>query len=361
MGKKVTLKDIAEATGVTTASVSMILNGKDIFRFTPELVSKVLDTARRMHYVSPAAKREQKHIAIISPSVNNPYHTTIITGIEHAAQANGYLASIYNTYWNPHTELAVLRQMDKRRFAGIIYAMNPIQIEKVLEINHHTPVVAIGDTVSDLGIDMVDINSFNAGCVVAEHLISLGHKHIAYLTTSLNSHHISRVRRCEGLRDAYRRFCPEGSVTVYCKDSQYEQEILSPDIELDSGKELAYECMKDPGITAIVSINDMVGYGVLDALLEAGCRVPEDYSLCGFDNSFPSAFRRMGLTTVDHSTVYHGAQAFHLLKEKMEDSINQDSAFPITRVEYKSKLILRGSTGVPRDRSAAHTDRSPIM
>ena len=349
MGKKVTLKDIAEATGVTAASVSMILNGKEISRFTPELVSRVLDAAKQMHYAPPASKSGQKQIAIISPSVNNPYHTTIIMGIERAALANGYLTTIYNTYWNPHTELAILNQMDKRHFAGIIYVMNPLQVEKVLEINRHTPVVAVGDTVSDLAIDMVDINNFNAGHIVARHLIGLGHRHIAYLTTSLNKHHIARIRRCEGLQDAYRQLCPEGSVTIYCKDNKYEQEIQSPDIELESGRELAYECMKNPDITAIVSINDMVGYGVLDALLEKGYRVPEDYSLCGFDNSFPSAFRRMGLTTVDHSTVYHGAQAFHLLKEKMEDSVKQDSAFPITRVEYKSRLVLRGSTGVPRD------------
>lgn len=348
MSKKVTLKDIAQATGVTTTSVSMILNGKDLSRFSPELVARVLDTARRLHYVTPSSKSEQREIAIISPSVNNPYHTTIIMGIERAALANGYLTTIYNTYWNPHTELAILKHMEKRRFSGIIYVMNPLQIEKALEINRHTPIVAVGDIVNNLGIDMVDINNFNAARIVAEHLIGLGHKHIAYLTTSLNDQHIARVRRCEGLQDTYRRLCPEGSVAVYCKDNKYEQEIQSPDIELDSGRALACECIKNPDITAIVSINDMVGYGVLDALIEKGYRVPEDYSLCGFDNIFPSNFQRMQITTVDHSTVYHGARAFHLLKEKMEASPNQATAYPITRVEYESTLILRGSTGAPR-------------
>lgn len=352
MGKKVTLRDIAEATGVTTASVSMILNGKELSRFSPELVSQVLDTAARLHYTPPSSRAEQKQIAIISPSVNNPYHTTIIMGIERAAVACGYLSATYNTYWNPQRELTILNQMEKRRYAGIIYVMNPIQIGRALEINRHTPVVAIGDSVSNLGIDMVDINNFSAACMVARHLIELGHKHIAYLTTSLNDHHIARVRRCEGLQATYRQLCPEGSVTVYCRDVKYEQELRSPDIELESGRELAFECMKDPTITAIVAINDMVGYGVLDALLERGYRVPEDYSLCGFDNIFPSGFLRMGLTTVDHSTVYHGGRAFHLLREKIEGRVEQGTAYPITRVEYESRLILRGSTGAPRKREA---------
>ena len=348
MAKKVTLRDIAEATGVTTASVSMILNGKELSRFTPELVRRVLESARRLGYTPPASRSRLQQIAVISPSVNNPYHTTIIMGIDRAALASGYVAHVYNTYWNPHVELAILNLLEQQRVAGIIYLMNPLQIERAREISRHTPLVAVCDTVNDLGIDTVDVNNFKAGELVAEHLIRLGHRHIAYLTTSLNAHHLARVRRCEGLQAAFRRLCPEGSVTVYCKDNRYEQEIQSHLIEMDSGRALALECIQNPKITAIVAINDMVGYGVLDGLLEKGYRVPEDYSLCGFDNVFPSGFRRMGLTTVDHSTDEFGARAFYLLREKAEDQLDKAAAIPITRVEYRSHLIIRGSTAAPR-------------
>ena len=77
--------------------------------------------------------------------------------------------------------------------------------------------------------------------------------------------------------------------------------------------------------------------------------MPEDYSLCGFDNVFPSGFQRMQLTTVDHGTIYHGARAFHLLKDRMETAGTHSAAYPITRVEYRSKLVERGSTGRPRE------------
>ena len=349
LGKKVTLRDIAEATGVTTASVSMILNGKDLSRFTPDLVSRVLDCAKRLEYAPPASRSRLRQIAVISPSVNNPYHTTIIMGIDRAALSSGYVAHTYNTYWNPHVELEILDMLEQQRVAGIIYLMNPLQSQRARELSRHTPVVAVGDIVNDLGIDTVDINNFRAGEIVAQHLLQLGHRHIAYLTTSLNAHHIARVRRCEGLQATWQRFCPEGSVTVYCKDNSYEQEIQSHLIEMESGRALARECIQNPRVTAIVAINDMVGYGVLDALLEHGYRVPEDYSLCGFDNVFPSAFGRIGLTTVDHSTVDHGARAFHLIREKIENSADGSSSIPITRVEYRSRLIVRESTGRPRE------------
>ena len=348
MSKKVTLRDIADATGVTTASVSMILNGKNLSRFTPELVSRVLDTARMLHYTVPSARNKIRQIAVISPSVNNAYHTTIMMGIDRAALASGYVAHIYNTYWNPNIELSILNLLEQQRVSGIIYLMNPLQAKRAREIDRHIPIVAIGDIINELGIDTVDVNNFQAGQMVAEYLIGLGHRHIAYLTTSLNAHHISRVRRCEGLQEAFRRLCPEGSVSVYCKDNKYEQEIQSVTIEMDSGRELAYECIQNSKITGIVAINDMVGYGVLDGLLEKGYRVPEDYSLCGFDNVFPSGFHRMELTTVDHSTQDHGASAFHLLRGRMEERSEKQADYPITRLEYRSRLIVRGSTAAPR-------------
>ena len=330
LSKKVTLKDIAEATGVTTASVSMILNRKNLSRFTPELVARVLEAAQELQYVPPSARNKTRQIAVISPSVNNAYHTTIMMGIDRAALASGYVAQIYNTYWNPLTELTILNMLAQQNVAGIIYLMNPLQAERAREIDRSIPIVAIGDIVNELGIDTVDVNNFQAGEMVAEYLIGLGHKHIAYLTTSLNAHHISRVRRCDGLQAAYR------PVTI----------------EMDSGRELAYECIQNPKITGIVAINDMVGYGVLDGLLEKGFRVPEDYSLCGFDNVFPSGFRRMDLTTVDHSTQDHGASAFHLLRERMEERPEKMADYPITRLEYRSRLVIRGSTGRPREGTA---------
>ena len=93
----------------------------------------------------------------------------------------------------------------------------------------------------------------------------------------------------------------------------------------------------------------MVGYGVLDGLIEKGYRVPEDYSLCGFDNVFPSGFHRMELTTVDNTTQDHGASAFHLLRDRLENRTENPAVYPITRLEYRSRLIIRGSTAAPRE------------
>lgn len=349
MLRKPTLKDVATTCGVSSASVSMILNGKSLNRFSPDTVTTVVEAARAMGYRGPSTKSETpRQIAIISPSVMNPYHTSLIMGIEQEAFLHGYHTTIHNTYWNPNTERYILDTLDHSRIAGVIFVMMPLEVRKAQELNRRIPVVAVGDRINELGIDTVDINNFNAARQVARHLIGLGHRHIAYVTTAMNDHHVARVRRREGLEAAFREECPEGGISIFCKDNPYEKEILIEDIEYLSGRELAGECMKNPRITAIVAINDMVAYGVLDALMEAGRKVPEEYSLCGFDNVFPSGLQRMQLTTVEHFIKKHGGSAFRLLLEKMTAGPSQEEGDPVTRVEYQSRLIIRDSTGRPR-------------
>ena len=166
MSSKPTLRDIAEATGVSTASVSMILNGKSLERFSSQRVASVLAEAERIGYRTPSARCSGRQIAILSPSVSNPYHTMMISGIDAAASAAGYQTAIYNTYWNPRTESHLLDTLDFSRVAGIIFAMTPTQPAKVRELSRRVPIVAVGDRVTDCGIDTVDVDNFGATLTV---------------------------------------------------------------------------------------------------------------------------------------------------------------------------------------------------
>ena len=92
--------------------------------------------------------------------------------------------------------------------SGVIFAMIPQQPQLAYQLSKYLPVVAIGDRRSDLELATVDMNNFTAGQLIGKHLTDLGHKHVAYLSTTLNDQHTSRVRRYQGLEDA-------------CKDDQY--------------------------------------------------------------------------------------------------------------------------------------------
>lgn len=98
----------------------------------------------------------------------------------------------------------------------------------------------------------------------------------------------------------------------------------------------------------MVAINDMVSYGVRAALIDAGKRIPEDMSLCGFDNIYPSRFPGVDLTTIEHAIVERGRSSIRLLSEKLRGESEFIDQNAITRVEYQSNLVLGSTTGPVR-------------
>lgn len=191
MAKKVTLKDIAAAAGLSPASVSMILNHRSINRFNVETVERIFALAKEMGYKNSKGqsfslvKPSDTLIFIICPSVFNPFYTTIIQGIEIAARKQGFVTSVRTTYWDTETERFIMEQARKFHVAGVIFAMIPQQPQLAYELSRQLPVVAIGDRRGDLELATVDMNNFTAGQIVGKHLLGLGHRHLAYLSLSL--------------------------------------------------------------------------------------------------------------------------------------------------------------------------------
>ena len=94
----------------------------------------------------------------------------------------------------------------------------------------------------------------------------------------------------------------------------------------------------------------MVGYGTYNAILDRGLRIPEDISLCGFDNIFPSHLKGVSLTTIDNSLTECGKSAFRLLQEEIASYEHHGKFEPITHVEYKCRLVVRTSSGIAPQR-----------
>lgn len=353
MEKKVTLKDIAAKASTSPASVSMILNHKSIDRFSEETISKVFASAKSLGYEGNRSKSKKYSliqpadtmITIICPSIFNPFYTTIIQGIEIAARKEGFTTSVRTTYWDTATERFILEQAKALKVAGVIFAMIPQQPHLAYELSKDLPVVVIGDRRSDLELATVDMNNFTAGQLMGKHLLDYGHRQLAYLSTTLNEQHTSRVRRCQGLEEACKAYA-DAKLQVFTKEITPDYEITHVDVEYATGYELANICLdKAPATTAIVTINDMVAYGAYDAIIERGLRIPEDISLCGFDNIFPSKLSCIGLTTIDNSLTECGKSAFRLLQEEIAYYARHGSFQSITHVEYKCQLKARKTSG----------------
>ena len=350
MAKKVTLKTIADKVGVSAAAVSMVLSEKHLNRFTAERIKQINDAAREAGYEAKIKSKNFLNVVIIiCPALVNPYYSTLIQGMERAAYQLNLRTSIFTTYWDKAQEESILKYAKKNNVLGIIYAMIPQLPEEASLLSKTIPVVAVGDLNTSMNFDTVDINNFSAGRMIARHVIELGHKNIAYITTGLDSFHSSRVQRYKGLQVECEKAGLLNMPVLFCKSLSTKEELNRITAEHDTGYELTKRCMeKMPEATALIGINDMVAYGIIDAVLDSGKRIPEDFSVCGFDNIFPSAQRNVSLTTVEHFIFEKGSRAVSLINSKFKAKPDFNTENAVIRVEFTPKLVIRSSTAGAR-------------
>ncbi len=359
MGKKtaVTLKQIAEVTGFSQASISMILNKRPDVSFSEDTVRLVHSTAKKLGYEKKADANRNKRsfgdnlVAVLCPNISNPYYSTLVQSIEQVAIEKDFRVMTLNTYRSTDLEAKYLSLLEGLGVDGIIFTIAPRDSAILASVVKSVPSVVIGDKGGPLNIDTVETDNYSASVLIARHLISLGHKHVAYVSTTLDPSNGMRLRRLQGLEDTFRLECPNGKVLVRSRNVSSNEERQDMFIEHKVGWELTKECLADKDITAIVAVNDMVAYGAIDAIVEAGLSVPKDYSVCGFDNIFPSRLSPISLTTVDNYIVDKGHNAFSMLYSRIDSGARTDNAVPnvITRVEYPPHLVVRSSTARARD------------
>ncbi len=342
-----TTTDIAKMAGVSQSTVSMILNGRTDVSFSPETVQKVFDAARALHY---QVRRKQiasgdeagKLIAVIYPTLDNPYYSTLIQSLENAALSNGYRVICYNTYRDSELENGFLELLQWDQICGAVFTYLPYHQEKVRIQSLSKPIVIISDKAQLSDMSTIELNSAAAGSIMADHLIGLGHRRIAFITTPLQaSASTQRIRRLEGLTQELEK--SGARLTVMESKEDYSRSYYLKDFEYSVGYNSADQiCTGAQAPTAYIGVNDLVAYGILDALRKNGLRIPEDASVCGFDNLFPSRLEGISLTTVDSFLYEKGRDAFELLQRTMRGDTHSRSIFTI---EYKPQLIIRSTTG----------------
>ena len=181
--KKVTTKDIADHVGLSQSAVSMILNNKSNVSFSESTKKKVFDAAKELGYQKKKKQTESKNkplskvILIICPFLSNHYYTTLIHSITERAHDYGYLTFVAPTLRNPSTEQYYLDLMkNDLDTAGIIYLYPTSFLPEVNEMSKQIPIVNIGDKNDEITFDSIHISSVKPARLVAEHLISLGHR-----------------------------------------------------------------------------------------------------------------------------------------------------------------------------------------
>lgn len=360
MRKKVTSTDIAKAAGVSQATVSMVLNKKYNVSFSKATIEKVEQAAKELGYTVPRQRsrksaKNSRLIVVFCPTLTNPYYVMLLQGIETVAKEKGYGVFVCNTQRELKIEEQYLRMMHSVSPAGIIYTCNPSNafMEQVEEIAAKIPLVVISNR-DKVKVDAISQDNTKVGSLMARHLLDLGHRQVAFIAPPLTKRQAQRSRRVEGFVREYEKEGLSQSVIIKAADDIWDEVLPSVDSEYRIGYNLTKELLAETRkITAIAGLNDMIAFGIIDALQEEKLKVPSDVSVIGCDNIIFGRMSQMSLTTIEHFVPLKGRDACDIIMRKIESAHNPYIDMEPTstyHIEYEPKLIVRKTTAYVKQR-----------
>lgn len=343
--KKITSSDVAKLAGVSQSTVSFVLNGRTDISISDETHKKVFDAAKQLNYViggfTKAPKSSKtKTIGMMIPNLSNPYYPMLVQLIQKYVSENGYNLLICSINRIKSEEKFYLRYFAEHDVDGVIFAFTPDDPGYVNSYSKRLPVVILGEADKRFKIPTIELDSTKSGGLIADYLTGLGHKKIAFITTPINSITLSRKKRLEGVKKALEN---SGEHDFYVKAAEYEREIFDSDFDKETGYQFTKELLSEKSVSAIIGVNDMVAYGAMCAVLDLGIKVPEDISICGFDNLYLSKIVSPGITTVDHLISERCRRAVLVIIDMIEKHNRE-----VFRMVYEPKLIIRESTAAAR-------------
>jgi LacI family transcriptional regulator len=336
---KYTMRDVARLAGVSTSTVSAVIN--ETVPVSPERRKRVLDAMKALDYHPDAIARSLKTgktnaVGIVVPDITNAFYPEVVRGAEAAAQRAGYSVLLCDSNEDPEIEARHLAALFSRRVDGVLMACCANSTAYDTMIRRRFPMVFVDRLPAAASEGTVSSDNIGAGYQAAKHLIDLGHKRIAMVAGHLGlSPHRDRL---EGFRKAMQ----ESHLPIL---NEY---LLCDDVQIENGVEAGRRLLSlaSPPTALMVSNNKLM-LGILQALDEKHIRVPEQLSVIGFDDYIWNRYFSPSLTAVAQSTHEMGQQAFDLLLGII--GRQPGSELPIKNIRLSTELRVRNSTAEPKD------------
>ncbi|MEZ8824256.1 substrate-binding domain-containing protein [Vibrio sp. 10N.261.55.A7] len=330
-----TMKDIARVAGVSTSTVSHVINNS---RYVSEEISeRVNKAAKELNYAPSALARSlkmnrTKTIGMLVTTSTNPFFGEVVKGVERSCYQAGYNLILCNTEGDSERMKASINTLLQKRVDGVILMCSTLEGERidVFERYPDIPVVVMDWGPMLFTSDKIQDNSLRGGYMAAKYLIESGHKEIGCITGPLIRHQAQM--RYEG----YKRALNEAEIEINPKW------IVEADFECEGGYQ-AFNTMKERGAlpSSIFVCNDMMAMGVLNAANEQSVQVPQDISIIGYDDIQLSKFMTPALTTIHQPKYRLGKAAVDTLLEKLDKQSNEAIV-----VQLEPTLTVRKSVKV---------------
>ena len=330
----VTIYDIAKKANCSAMTVSRVINNTG--KVSEATRKRVLAIMKEMNYVPNSMARglvlrETRILSLLITDVTNPFYTSLARGAEDAALKLGYKLLLANSDENPDKEKAYIDTMLATRVDGVLVAPAGDDSARNLKrlIRQNIPMVLLDREVPGIECDTVLGDSKSGARMMTEHLIECGHERIALINGPLN---VSTARlRLAGYREALKlNGIPyDGNLVV---EAEYRQQDITGIIARLLGLK--------PRPTAVFAANNFLALGTIRSLKQLGLKVPEDISVCCFDELEAGFVVEPFMTVVAQPAYDFGYTGIHMLVDRIQEEQVRDWR----KVVLPPRLHIRRST-----------------
>ena len=336
-----TIKDIARRAQVSPSTVSRVINGKDIVKeSTQKKVMQVIEETNFFpnKFAQGLMNKKSNIIGVVVPWMRNPFYAELVSGIDSVLYRNGYSMLLCDASSNTEKQVHHLKTLVEHQVEGIIIINNSCRDKELLDvISRKACIISVQTKIP--GCDCVSSEEANGLFAATDHLLNLGHRRIAYICFLRSN----EEERLVGFTRAFEHhglpYCDE-LILSYKPHATTVEELV-----VDAGRFLTNKLLEmDDPPTAILATSDFYAIGAYHAIKEKGLKIPEDISVCGFDDIEISRLLSPPMTTVKQFIYDKGKTCGELLIQRINgdrDSIHREIVLP-------TSLVVRSSTAPPK-------------
>lgn len=327
-----TIQQVASLAHVSVATVSRVINNSAGVSKKTRL--KVEQAIARLKYQPNAMgtflrKDKTNMILVLVHSVDNPFFSMIIQGLENIAHHNNYNVLICTTYGDRNREQHYVKMLKNHYVDGLILISNTLTLEEIDEIYTNYPLVQVIEYLPESKAPYYSVDFYQASYELMEHMIHNGCKNIAYVHTG-STHIVSHLEKYRAYLDVLRKH----QLPILSKtNEEYNFGFIA-------GKAVAALLLdNNPQIDGFFATSDLIAVGIIDEIHSRKLRVPDDIEVVGFDNTIFSSLSNPAITTVELNTYELGCKSMELLLnkiEKVEMDIKVDHVLPFQLIIKES-------------------------
>lgn len=334
----VSLRDVAQAAGVSVATVSHVLNGTRYVssELTERVRRALLDLNYQPNLVARSLRTQRSQtIGFITSDITNPFYPGVAQGASVFASQRGYSLMLCDVGQDGSGEEKIVFLLQQRQVDGLLFTSIHKDSSTVKALHEDKyPFVLINRQLNGIEANYVGIDNRDGMAQAVRHLVELGHRSVGFISGPTVS--TAAYERLDGFLEAARSFGLDTDPQLICQGSY----------QIDDG----YAAVRNflsvrPDISAIVAANDLMAFGAWQCLHQLSVNVPRDISIIGFDDIPPASMGPTGLTTVHCSQYNMGERAARLLIEVL----TSESFSPPRQIVLPVQLVVRNTTAARRE------------